>query len=722
MTVDNFFDACNEAIEDTNSDNSQIIKHMNVFAQHETESVSGNADDIFDNFSFDTEEDYSNTANADGFDLDFDLDLDTEEPESTLTEQVDVKDGIIAITPLIKPHAQSLDNERVTISSILTKYFVSKGVKIFGNLQLEDVAKHFSSVHSEAEGFTDPVRCVQYLLWITCGIPLAREAIEKLDWRSALNVKHLRYTHREVALEEIELLSNCTDAEFELCNNYSLRADLTANLLSSYRNLGDDLIKEIKDYLESPDVLKSFLQFKAVSDTDEESFTLARDQGCVDEYVQAVKDKDLVTQKVILEGNWKTHSRFLPDVDKKECEQFLNYHYFPLILDLMSSGFSNKEFYDEFLKEPCIVGDFMSRTANLTIFKLLHKGLDIYTAVLTSVYRKRHLIVNQDSMFNHTDDLHTLALAYMEGKINDVDVILHTIFMQRNNDMHLDTTLPINAAVMKELSNVVHFVNVTEEQIKSSNVTTYQLVFQKSSLVFDIYEFIAFTPSVMALVNKFANMRNTAKVYFTTPEICAVSFGDTIVSFINSHRELKTSLQNWIEDSYCSTEMSASDLCSMNGNKVYNEFESYKDADTIKGLVKQFVIDLYSSADANKADLIFDYLLHNQAYIEVLRSDNRVLAFKLIGSVIYLEGFSRTYCFLRNFVRVFPTVTLDIKTGSREMPTSATAVVSLKTRGKKVYSFDSFMNPTVFDNMIIELSKAKTVRLYYSNTIHFEVS
>lgn len=726
MTVDNFFEACNEAMDEKASNSTQCIQSMDAFGVVESQAPTGSIDDMFDSFSFDTPDSDNTEINNDlQFDLDLDLDLGsttTMQSKSGAAKNVNMIDGIPEITIAIKPHASSSSEEAVSITGTLLKYFTSKGVKIYNQINLENVAELFKSVHPAAENYDDPVKCVSYIMWVSYKVPLAEDAIKRLDWKSILNPARLCYTHRTVGYDEIDTLYSCNDGEFEFCNKYSLRADLTADLLNSYREYGEDFIEEIKSHLDSADVLKTFIQFKSVGRDNMQVFNLAQEQGCTEEYLKALNEDDLVTQKIIMDGKWKTCSKYLDAVDKDTCTQYLGYYYFPLILDLMASGFTRKDFYDEYLKEENIVGDFVSKTPNLSFFKLLNNGTDVYTAVLSTVYNRRHLLVDEQKMAQNKDRLKTLALAYMSGDVTDIDVLLHVIFLMRTDSVKLDTSKPMSSALMAELSSRIHFVNLTDTQVSESNATSFQLVFQKSSLVFDMYEFVSFPGSVITLVERFSSMRNSAKVYYPTPEICVISFGDTMTSFINSHRVLHSSLQNWIDDIYATAEVDAEYVCTMNGVLANRTYAKIKDVGITAPLVSQLIEDLYNSKDANKVDLIFDYLNKNPSYLAVLKSDNRVLALKLLGSVLYLEGFSKMYGFLRNFVSVFPSVTLTAKTGAKSMPTSATVVVSFKKRGNKVYSFDSFMNPTVFDTVVLELSNASEVHLYYHNTIHFEVT
>lgn len=623
----------------------------------------------------------------------------------------------------IKPQSVSALNECSSIKELVMAYFNKYGVSKNEIDFINYVNQAFSSMFPYCKKCDTYLKKLQYALIMGYGIGLTQEALENIGVSLKLRYSRLRLPRRLIGLRELNILQECTEDEFLFLRKYSLTEKSTEPLLSLYREKGDSCIKDIEDYLGNSHYFEKLLELSTFSGFKNNAFKAAVEQECLDDYEKSLKTKDTVTQ-ILIEGKGYTKVKnSLKDIKSEELIHYANFHYLETIITLLDSGFTNMEVIEKYLKEENEIGEYLAKSYDMRMLKLLNKGYDIHYAVLTKLYIMHNLEVSAGEFEKYKENFFNMTLAYIRGELDSEDVMLHTVFLLKNENTDLAINKSIREAVYEYITKDLVVVNTSNLQNNFGAPETYQFISGNNSYVFNVYDFCNHLEEVNATICLFTNKRKNVKIYRVTSEICIIAFGNEGgTNFISEDRAYSCSLKNWCKGLYDKTKTySIRDISKINGITVLQNYNKNFTTETSNyEVITEWLNNLYDSKCPYKADLVMDYLIKNPKSLSLLLSEYRQAGVATLSRVIDLEGFNQAFCFLRILTKGFCGIEPICSIKTQRRPNRSEIIIKSKRNGNKLCTFETIFSEMTFKLLMNELQNAKKVKISYINSIVIE--
>lgn len=627
-------------------------------------------------------------------------------------------------TPIrIKAQSSCAISEYASIKDIVVAYFEKYGV----SLPTEDFSNYVNEAFTKAfpynRSYTDVWEKLQCILILAQGVGLTVEALKTLGFYNKIRYANLRLSKRLVGSEEVQVLQECSEEELDFIRKYSLSPKATMYVLGLYRRLGIDALEVLKPYLNNVNGLELYAELSQQEKFDEKTYQTAMATNSTEAYRKALQENDEVCLALIKSGIYDKTKDALCDGNKEQLTQYTDYYYLETIVGLLDSGFTNTEIIDAYLKEKNEIGDYLAKSNDMNMLKLLNKGYDVYYAILSKIYNLARLKVEPTTFVQHKDDFTSLVMGFVKGHFTQEDVLLHTVFILTRNDEKIDTSLTIREAIYKFIMKdlVIIKSGVSEQNMTAPEV--YQLISGKSSYVFNVYDFCNHFEEVMHAITMFTNKRKNVRVHYSTSEICIITFGnDGGINFINSDRQYGSSLKNWCTGNYDKTRIySMDELLKLNGLTVLRNYtQGFEVNQSEIEATDKWIEELYASNSSFKADLVMDYILRNPKSLALLLNPSRQAGIAALSRVLELTGFNQAFYFLMFLAKGLTGKDPVRSIQTQRQPTHSEIIIKSKYNGNKICTFDTIFTENNFNLLMRELKNAKTVKITYVNSIVLE--
>ena len=627
------------------------------------------------------------------------------------------------ITPRIRSQASTILSDSASIKELLTAYFEKYGVS---NTEIEFtsyVNKAFSEMFPYCKKCDTYLKKVQHVLIWGYNVGLTEDALDKIGVSTKLQYQKLKLNKRLIGFEEINLLQQATEPELEFIQKFSLTENVTGHLLELYRAEGEQAVEHIRPYLGNKDILEFYVKVSGMDGFDGETFTAAVEQRCVEVYIDSLKNHDSITQTLIADRTYNKVKSSLGELNNQEMSKYVGYHYLDTVITLLDSGFSNEDLIQKYLKEENEIGDYLAKSNDMRMLKLLNQGEDVYYAILAKLYKLNQLEVSSAEFAQYKAKFTELATAYIRNQVSVEDVLLQTVMLLKHPEIPAVTDMPIRDAVFQHVLQGLVIMNSTALTAPSNPPEIYQLISGKSSYVFNVYDFCNHTDDIEHTIALFTDKRKNVKLYRPTPEICIIAFGsEGGANFISEDRHYNCSLKNWCKGSYDKTQVySVDSLCELNKIAVFKKYQqNFEVSVDDSKQTETWLNTLYQGDFAYKVDLVMDYLLRNSKSLPLLLSEYRQAGLAALSRVLDLNGFNQAFYFLHVLAKGVCNKEPECAIRTQRQPSRSEIVIRSKRYGNKVCTFDSIFTETTFYLLMNELKNATSVKLSYVNSIIIE--